>query len=154
MERVRVEEFGESKDDDCGWVNLVFLSGFSLKILSGSSLHFVGIRGIYTGVYGMRRVSFSQTEWTSDLASRLDWVASPSHELTEWPDWTFCLVVLQLAWLFSSPACFTCVHPWATCKLWDLVASPLLSAQSWTFLHTLSHTTLTWFPPKYRVSKY
>ena len=34
MERVKVEEFGESKDADCGWVNLVFLYGFSLKILS------------------------------------------------------------------------------------------------------------------------
>ena len=31
-------------------VNLVFLYGFSLKILSGRSLHFVGIRGIYTSV--------------------------------------------------------------------------------------------------------
>ena len=47
MERVRVEEFGESKDEDCGWVNLVFLQGFSLKIHSGSFPHFVGIRGIY-----------------------------------------------------------------------------------------------------------
>ena len=47
---MRVEEFGESKDDDCGWVNLVFLLGFSLKILSRSSLHFVGIRGIHTGM--------------------------------------------------------------------------------------------------------
>ena len=42
MERVRVEEFGESKDEDCEWVNLIFLYGFSLKILSGSSLYFVG----------------------------------------------------------------------------------------------------------------
>ena len=25
MERVRVEEFGESNDENCGWVNLVFL---------------------------------------------------------------------------------------------------------------------------------
>ena len=29
---------------------LFFSRGFSLKIPSGSSLHFVGIRGIYTGV--------------------------------------------------------------------------------------------------------
>ena len=27
----------------------------------------------------------------------------------------------------------------------------LLSAHSWAFFHILSHTTLTWFPPKYRV---
>ena len=44
MERVRVEEFRESKDEDCGRVNLVFLYGFSLKILFGSLPHFVGIR--------------------------------------------------------------------------------------------------------------
>ena len=33
------------------------------------------------------------------------------------------------------------------------VVSPCFSAQSWAFLYTLSHTTITWFPPKYRVSK-
>ena len=44
MERVRVEEFGESSDEDCGWVNLVFLKDFSLQILSSSSQHFLGIR--------------------------------------------------------------------------------------------------------------
>ena len=50
IERVRVEEFEESLCKDCGWVNLVFLYGFSLKILSESSLYFVGIRGIYTSM--------------------------------------------------------------------------------------------------------
>ena len=35
----------------------------------------------------------------------------------------------------------------------DPVVSPCFNAYSWSFLHTLSHTTLTWFPPKYRVSK-
>ena len=100
----------------------------------------------------MQRVRFSQTEWTDNLALRLDWAASPSCELTEWPNWTFC-PILQLAWLFSSSAYFTRVHPLATCKPRDPVASPLLSAQSWAILHTLLHTTLTWFPPKYRVSK-
>ena len=53
MERVRVKEFGELKYEDCGRVNLVFLSGFSLKILSGSFLHFMGIRVFTVGVYGM-----------------------------------------------------------------------------------------------------
>ena len=32
------------------------------------------------------------------------------------------------------------------------VATPCYFAQTWTFLHTLSHTTITWFPPKYRVT--
>ena len=50
MERVRVKEFEESLCKDYGWVNLVFLKGFSLKIRSESSLHFVGIKGIYTKV--------------------------------------------------------------------------------------------------------
>ena len=111
---------------------------------------------LYWCVYGMRRVSFSQIEWTGNLASRLDWVASPSRELTEWPEWTFCPVVLQLTWLFSSSACFTRVHPLATCKPRDPIArfsrEFLLSAQSWAFFHILSHTTLTWFSPKYMVS--
>ena len=49
MERVRVEEFRETKEEDCGRVNLVFLLGFSLKILSGSSLHFMGIRVYIVG---------------------------------------------------------------------------------------------------------
>ena len=44
MERMRVDEFGESNDEDCGWVNLVFLWGFSLKILSRNFLQYVGIR--------------------------------------------------------------------------------------------------------------
>ena len=64
----------------------------------------------------MRRVNFSQTGWSSDLASRLDWVVSSSRELTDWPAWDFCPVVQQLAWLFSSPACFTRVPVLAACQ--------------------------------------
>ena len=54
---------------------------------------------------------FFKTELVGDLVSQLDWVASSSHELTEWPVWTFCPIVLQLAWRFSFSACFTRVHP-------------------------------------------
>ena len=32
------------------------------------------------------------------------------------------------------------------------VASHCYFAQIWAFLHTLSHTTLTWFPTKYRIT--
>ena len=50
MKRVRVEEFGESKNEDCGWVNLVFSLGF----LSQNSLWklstFCGYKGIYSRV--------------------------------------------------------------------------------------------------------
>ena len=55
----------------------------------------------------MRRVSFSQTGWSGDLASLLDWVASSSRELTAGLALDFFPIVQQLAWLFSSPTCFT-----------------------------------------------
>ena len=44
MEMKRVEEFEESLCEDCKWINFIFLYGFSLKILFGNSLHFMGIR--------------------------------------------------------------------------------------------------------------
>ena len=64
MERVRVKEFGESKNEDCGWVNLVFLKVFSLKILSGNSLHFVGIR---VHIVGWVRNANSQVSNKQDI---------------------------------------------------------------------------------------
>ena len=60
MRSVRVEKFGESNDENCGWVNLVFLLGFSLKILFRSSLHFVGIRVFIVGC--MRNVKSVTTK--------------------------------------------------------------------------------------------
>ena len=135
-------------------------SCFSLGFLSQNSLWklfiFCGYKGyLYWSEKGMQRVNFSITEWTGDLASRLDWVVSPSRELTEWPVWTFCHVVLQLAWRFSFFACFTRVHLLAACKP---RATREIQLQVPALLHslkhffTLSYTTLTWFPPKYRVT--
>ena len=96
-------------------------SFFSLGFLSQNSLWKLStIRGykgyLYWCVFGMRKVSFFQTKWSSDWASQLDWVTSSSRELTVWPAWDFCPVVQQLAWLFSSPACFTRVSLLATCQ--------------------------------------
>ena len=119
-------------------------SCFSLGFLSQNSLWklsiFRGCKGyLYWSEKGMRRVSFSITKWTSDLASRLDWVTSPSREPIEWPDWTFCPVVLQLAWRFNFSACFTCVHLLAACKPWatrkSLLHYIVLSISS----HSLTH---------------
>ena len=123
-------------------------SCFSLRFLSQNSLWklstFHGYKGyLYWCVFGMQRVSFSQTEWIGDLASRLDWVACPSRELTEWLDWTFCPVVLQLAWLFSSSACFTRVHPLVTCKLWaccEIQSRVPYWVHNLELFFTLSHT--------------
>ena len=121
---------------------------FSLGFLSKNSIWklstFCGYKGyLYWSEKGMQRVSFSITEWTGNLVSRLDWVASPSRELTEWPDWTFCPVVLQLAWRFSFSACFTRVHllaaykPRATCEIQPRVP---VSLHSFEYFFTLSHT--------------
>ena len=116
-------------------------SCFSLGSLYQNSLWklstFCWYKGLYiVGWEGMCKVSFSQTGWSGDLASRLGWVTSLNHELTIWPTWDFCPVVQQLAWLFSSPACFTRVptfgglpvasHPWV---------QPRVSAS----LHNLEH---------------
>ena len=96
------------------YFSLRFLSQYSLCKLST----FRGYKGyLYYGKNGMRRVRFFKTELASDLALRLDWVASSSREQTELPDWTFCPVVLQLAWLFIFSACFTRVHHLVACQL-------------------------------------
>ena len=108
METKRVEEFEESLCEDCGWVNLVFLSQNSLWKLSQNR----GYKGIYiVGWEGMWKVSFSQTGCSSDLTSRLGWVASSSCEQTAWPAWDFCPIVQQLAQLFSF------WHAWHECNI-------------------------------------
>ena len=131
------------------WFSLGFLSQYSLWKLST----FRGYEGyLYLCVFGMQRVRFFETELAGGLALRLDWSTSSSRELTEWLVWTFCPVMLQLAWHFNFSACLARVQLLVACKSRDPVASPCYFAQTWAFLHTLSHTTLTWFPPKYRVT--
>ena len=125
-------------------------SVFSLGFLPQNSLWklstFCGYKGyLYWYVHGMWRVSFSQTEWTCDLASWLDWVASPSCRLTEWPNWTFCPVMLQLTWLFSSSACFTRVYLLATCKMrasHEIESRVPCCVHNLELFFTLSHTLL------------
>ena len=106
---------------------------FSLGFLSQNSLWKLSLNCGYKGIYiveweGMWKVSFSQIGWFGDLTSQLGWVASSSRELTAWPAWDFCPVVQQLAWLFSSPACFTRVPALAAYQ-------PRVSA----FWHNLKH---------------
>ena len=138
---------------DYGWVNLGFLSQNSLWKLS----IFCGYKGyLYWSEKGMRRVNFSIIEWTGDLASQLDWFMSSSRELTEWPVWTFLScsatvgMTVQLLCIFH--LCTSSSGLQAASHSKDLVASPYFTTQAWAFLHTLSHTTLTWVPPKHRVT--
>ena len=93
--------------------SLGFLSQYPLWKLS----IFRGYEGyLYLCVFGMRRVSFSKTKLSSGLASRLDWAASSSCKLTEWQVWTFCSIVLQLAWRFNFFACLARVQLLVACK--------------------------------------
>ena len=113
-----------------------FLGFLSQNFLWKLSI-FRGYKGyLYWSEKGMRRVSFSITEWIGNLALRLDWVASPSRELTKWPVWTFCPVVLQLVWRFSFSACFTRVHLLVACKL---RATREIQSRVPTSLHSLEH---------------
>ena len=79
---------------------------------------------------------FFKTELASSLALRLDWAASSSHEVTEWPDWTFCPVVLQLAWRFNFSACLARVQLLVACKPW---ATHEIQSQVPASLHNLEH---------------
>ena len=118
------------------WMNQSY---FSLGFLSQNSFwklfKYRGYKGLYIVRWErMRKVSFSQTGWSGDLASRLGWVASSSYKLTAWPAWEFCHVVQQLAWLFSSLACFTRVPPLATLQS---RASRKIQLRGSSWVHTL-----------------
>ena len=91
----------------------------------------------------MRRVSFFKTELAGGLASRLDWAASSSREVTEWLNWTFCPVMLQLAWRFSFSACLARVQLLAACKpraTHEIQSRVPASLHNLKHFFTLSHT--------------
>ena len=122
------------------YFSLGFLSQYSLWKLS----IFYGYKGyLYLCVFGMRRVSFFKIELAGNLASWLDWAVSSSCELTKWLVWTFCPVVLQLAWHFNFSACLARVQLLAACKP---RATSEVQSRVPTTLHklenffTLSHT--------------
>ena len=137
IERIRVKEFEESLYEDYGWVNLIFSLGFLSQYSFWKLSIFRGYEGyLYWSENGMRRVRFFKTKLAGSLASRLDWVARSSHEITERPVVLFCPVVLQLAWRFNF------WHAWHVCYTWQLeaashprdqVASLYFLAHSWAF---------------------
>ena len=124
-------------------------SCFSLGFLSQNSLLKLSTIHGYKGylhwcVFGMRKVNFSQTRWSESRANCLASLGLLSYSATAG-------VNLQLPCMLHTCASFGDLL--AASQSRDPVTRPCMSAHSWAFLHTLSHTTLTWFPPKYRVSK-
>ena len=135
------------------WFSLGFLSQNSLWKLST----FHGYKGIYNRVCEEYEKSFfckiggsgdSLTTGTShEFQSRNNWLARLSFLSYSAP----AVMTLQL------PACITRVELWRVISHQSLVSSSSENALDCThtwILYTLSHTTLTWFPPKYRVSNY
>ena len=105
MERVRVEEFGESNDEDYGWINLVSLGFLSQNYLWKLSTFF-GYKGIYSGVYEeCKKSCFNQTRHSGNSTPRLERVVILSRELTAWPNWKFCPVVTLQLPLHASHVC-------------------------------------------------
>ena len=96
---------------------------------------------LYWCVFGMRKVKFvtNRAVWRLGLATWL----SLSCELTTWPNWKFCPIMLQLAWLFSSSTCFTRVPPLVTCQAWakrEIHSRGPAWVHTYELFFTLSHT--------------
>ena len=91
---------------------------------------------------------------------RLGLAAWLSREIQPQDNWTASCPILSCSaiagmtvqFLYMLGTCATSSSLQAASYTWDPVASPYFFAQSWAFLHTLSHTTLTWFPLKCRVT--
>ena len=133
-----------------------FSLGFLSQILSRISLHFMGIRGIYTGVRKECEESFfhNRVDWRLGLAT---WLSRKSKPQTNWMarlEFLSCnattSMTIQLLCMLHSCASFGGLQ--ATSHSQGPVASPCFTTQFWAFLHILSHITLTWFPPKFRVT--
>ena len=134
-------------------------SFFSLWFISQNSLWklstFCGYKGIYSRVCEeCEKLFFLQNKGPSDSLAT---VTSCKFHL--WNNW-----LAKLSFLFCSasvvmtlqlPTCFTCVALWWVISRESLVSfsheRTLNRTYTWV-LHTLLHTFLKWFPPKYRVS--
>ena len=153
MEGVRVEEIWRIK----WWRLWMSQSCFSLGFFFQNSLWklstFRGYKGIYNRVY--EEYEESVTTKQGILVTRaLDWNESRANCLARLEVLSCSAttgMTLQLP-LHALHVCHSGDSP-VTGQSQDPVTRLFLSAHSWTFLHTLSHTTLTWFPPKYKVSK-
>ena len=123
---VRVEEFGESNVLNCGWVNLGFLSQNSLW-------KFFTFRG-YKSIYSRIREECEKSFFYKIRYSGDSLATGMSREIKSQNNWLVRISFFSHESLMrsSNENLFECSHTW--------------------ILHILSHTILTWFPPKYKVS--
>ena len=114
-----------------------FLYGFSFNIFFGSSLHFEGIKGIYTGVRMECEVlGFSKQSW---LAT---WPLNLTESRVQVVSKQNCQTRLFVQQCFSWHDYSSSLHASLVCIIWRLASrEPAVSSsrESLFFLHTLEH---------------
>ena len=137
--------------------SILFFSRVSLSIFSLEALNISWVWEVFIlmcvwnakSQFFQNRVGWrlGLTTWLShEFKSRTNWMASLDFLSCSAP----ASMTLQLLRMLGT--CATSGGLQAASYLRGPVASPCYFAQTWAFLHTLSHTTLTWFPYKYKVT--
>ena len=157
MEMVRVEEFDESILFFSMDESILFFSRVSLSIFSLEALNISWVWGVFILVCvwnTMNQFFQNRAGWWLGLAT---WLRREFKPRTNWMaslDFLFysasASMTLQLLSMLGM--CATSGSLQAVSYQRRPVASPYYFAQTCAFLHTLSHTTFTWFPPKYGVT--
>ena len=137
--------------------SILFFSRVSLSIFSLEALNILWVWGVFilVCVWNAKSQFFqNRVGWWLGLATWL------SHEFKPQTNWMASLdflpcsapagMTLQLLSMLGT--CATSRGLLAASYPRGPVASPYYFAQTWAFFHTLSHTTLTWFSPKYGVT--
>ena len=137
--------------------SILFFSRVSLSIFSLEALNISWVWGVFilVCVWNAKSQFFqNRAGWQLGLAT---WLSCEFKPQTNWMaslDFLSCSapagMTLQLLSMLG--ICVTSGGLQAAIYLRGLVTSPCYFAQTWAFFHTLSHTTLTWFPPKYKVT--
>ena len=137
-------------------------SCFSLRFFFQISLWKFSTFRVYKGIYsrvceGCEKTFFCKTGCSGDsLATGM------SRKITVRLDYPFLSCSTPVVMTLQLPACLTRMAFWWVASHEPLARSncknPLECTYTWILhtwiLHILSHTALTWFSPKYRVSNY
>ena len=135
-------------------------SCFSLGFLSQKSLWKLFQNRGYKGIYSRVRRNVKSQFFLNRVFWRLDLATGLSREFKSRVNSLASLGLLSCSATAGATlqllACLKRVQHsgglQAASYSRDPATSPCFFAQSWAILQTLSHTTLTWFPSKYRVT--
>ena len=137
--------------------SILFFSRISLSIFSLEALNISWVWGVFilVCVWNVKSQFFqNRVGWRLGLVT---WLSREFKPRTNWMaslDFLSCSapVGMMFQLLCMLGTCATSSGLQAASYLRGLAVSPCYFAQTWAFLYTLSHTTLTWFPSKYRVT--